>query len=179
LTGGLWTGWYFDGNERLDIILKGEKWATPEQLAELPLITPNAGVQTVGELATIKTTVGPSELARINGKRTVTVGFEPPETMSLDEAIATIRDKVEPKVRAVLPANAQLTYAGSANQLQEALRGMALNFSLALLILFALMSALFRSVWDSFLVMGDARVDGRRNCGAAGVRPLRIPGARP
>jgi HAE1 family hydrophobic/amphiphilic exporter-1 len=152
-TGGLWAGEYFDGNERLDIILKGEKWSTPEQLAELPVVTPNAGVQTVGELATITTTVGPSELARINSRRTVTVGFEPPENMSLDEAIDLIRERVEPKVRAVLPADAQMTYAGSANQLQEALKGMAQNFALALLILFALMAALFRSIWDSFLVM--------------------------
>jgi HAE1 family hydrophobic/amphiphilic exporter-1 len=171
LTGGLWAGWYFDGNERLDIILKGDKWSSPEQLAELPLITPNAGVQTVGELAKINTTVGPSELARINGKRTITVGFEPPETMSLDEAIATVRDKIEPKMRAVLPANAQLTYAGSANQLQEALRGMALNFALALVLLFALMAALFRSVWDSFLVMLVMPVSM-----AGGIAALRVCG---
>ncbi len=170
-TGGLWAGEYFDGNERLDIILKGEPWTTPEQLAELPIATPNAGVQTLGELAAISTTVGPSELARINGKRTVTVGFEPPETMSLDEAIGLIREKVEPKVRAVLPANAQMSYAGSANQLQEALKGMAQNFALALLILFALMSALFRSVWDSFLVMLVMPVST-----AGGIAALRLCG---
>src|SRR5690606_4162676 len=29
-TGGLWAGEYFDGNERLDIILKGNEWHTPE-----------------------------------------------------------------------------------------------------------------------------------------------------
>jgi multidrug efflux pump subunit AcrB len=116
-------------------------------------------------------TVGPSELARINGKRTVTVGFEPPETMSLDEAIGLVRDKVEPKVREVLPANAQMTYAGSANQLQEALKGMAQNFALALLILFALMAALFRSVWDSFLVMLVMPVSM-----AGGIAALRLCG---
>lgn len=170
-TGGLWAGEYFDGNERLDIILKGAEWTTPEQLAELPLMSPSAGIQTVGELTRIQTTVGPSELARINGKRTVTVGFEPPEDMSLDEAIKLIQEKVEPKVRAVLPANAQLTYAGSANDLQEALGTMANNFALALLILFALMAALFRSVWDSLLVMLVIPVSV-----AGGIAALRILG---
>lgn len=170
-TGGLWAGEYFDGNERLDIILKGSEWTTPEQLAELPLMSPSAGIQTVGELTRIQTTVGPSELARINGKRTVTVGFEPPEDMSLDEAIKLIQEKVEPKVRAVLPANAQLTYAGSANDLQEALGTMANNFALALLILFALMAALFRSVWDSALVMLVIPVSV-----AGGIAALRILG---
>jgi len=152
-TGGLWAGEYFDGNERLDIILKSSKWASPEELAELPIFTPGAGVQTVGELARIEQTVGPSQLSRINGKRTVSVNFEPPENMSLDEAIDLVEQQVEPKVREVLPENAQMTYAGSANQLVEALAAMAQNFALALLILFALMAALFRSVWDACLVM--------------------------
>jgi multidrug efflux pump subunit AcrB len=152
-TGGLWAGEYFDGNERMNIIIKGNEWRTQQELAELPLMTPGAGVQTVGELAKIRQTVGPSQLNRVNGRRTVSVNFEPPETMSLDEAITLLRNKVEPPVRAALPANAQLNYAGSANELHQALSAMAQNFALALLILFALMAALFRSVWDSLLVM--------------------------
>jgi multidrug efflux pump subunit AcrB len=152
-TGGLWAGEYFDGNERLNIIIKGNAWHSEQELAELPIVTPGAGVQTVGELATIKQTVGPAQLLRVGGRRTVSVNFEPPATMSLDEALTLLREKVEPSVRAAMPANAQLTYAGTANELHEALAAMAQNFALALLILFALMAALFRSVWDSFLVM--------------------------
>jgi HAE1 family hydrophobic/amphiphilic exporter-1 len=104
-TGGLWAGEYFDGNQRLDIILKGNDWDTPEALAEMPVMTPGAGVQTVGDLARIELTVGPSQLARINGRRTVQVNFEPPADMSLDEAIERIETQVEPKVRAALPAS--------------------------------------------------------------------------
>ncbi|HEY0973037.1 MAG TPA: efflux RND transporter permease subunit [Solimonas sp.] len=152
-TGGLWAGEYFDGNERLDIIIKARDWKTPEALAELPLMTPGAGVQTVGDLAAVELTVGPSRLLRVNGRRTVAVAFEPPETMSLDEAIELLRARVEPVVRAAMPGGMQMAYAGSANELHEALVAMAKNFLLALLILFALMAALFRSVWDSFLVM--------------------------
>ncbi len=152
-TGGLWAGEYFDGNERLNIIIKGNEWKSEQELAELPILTPGAGVQTVGELARIRQTVGPSQLLRVGGKRTVSVSFEPPPTMSLDEALTLLREKVEPPLRAAMPANAQLTYAGSVNELHQALGAMAQNFALALLILFALMAALFRSVWDSFLVM--------------------------
>jgi multidrug efflux pump subunit AcrB len=152
-TGGLWAGEYFDGNERMNIIIKGNEWKTEQELAEMPIVTPGAGVQTIGELATIRQTVGPSQLLRVGGRRTVSVAFEPPATMSLDEALTLLRDKVEPPVRAAMPANAQLTYAGSVNELHQALGAMASNFALALLILFALMAALFRSAWDSFLVM--------------------------
>ena len=153
MTGGLWAGEYFDGNERLDIIVKSMPWRTPEELAELPIITPEAGVQTVGDLTTLEQTVGPSQLVRINGHRTVSVNFEPPEDMTLDEALGTLRQRVEPQVRAAMAPGVQLAYAGSANDLHEALRAMAQNFLLALVILFALMAALFRSVRDSLLVM--------------------------
>ena len=58
-TGGLWAGEYFDGNDRLDIIVKSTEWHSPEELAELPIVTPGAGVQTVGELTELRQTVGP------------------------------------------------------------------------------------------------------------------------
>jgi multidrug efflux pump subunit AcrB len=170
-TGGLWAGEYFDGNERLDIIVKANEWKTPEELAELPIMTPNSGVQTVGELAHIKQTVGPQQLSRIDGHRTVSVNFEPPEDMSLDEALATVRDKVEPQIRAVMPANVQLTYAGSASELHEALSAMSNNFLLALVILFALMAALYRSVWDGFVTMLVMPVSM-----AGGIATLRVIG---
>lgn len=164
-TGGLWAGEYLDGNERLDIILKGNDWHSPEALAELPVMTPGAGIHTIGDLATIELTVGPSQLARINGRRTEQVNFEPPADMSLDEAIERVETLVEPKVREALPPNAAMTYAGSANQLHEALGAMAQNF------LLALMAALFRSIWDSFLVMLVLPVSV-----AGGIVALRIVG---
>jgi multidrug efflux pump subunit AcrB len=152
-TGGLWAGEYFDGNERMDIIVKAREWRSPEELAELPIVTPASGVQTVGELVEPRQTVGPSQLVRINGHRTVSVNFTPPDDMTLDEALGRVRDDVEPKVREGMKSGTQLTYAGSANDLHQALAAMAQNFLLALVILFALMAALFRSVRDSMLVM--------------------------
>jgi len=170
-TGGLWAGEYFDGNERLDIIVKGGEWHTPEQLAELPLITPSAGVQTIGELAHIRQTVGPAQLSRVNGRRTVSVTFEPPENMSIDEALKRVQEQVEPKLRAAMPPEAQLSYAGSASDLHQALGAMARNFVLALVILLLLMAALFRSLWDSFLVMLVIPVSM-----AGGILSLRLVG---
>jgi multidrug efflux pump subunit AcrB len=171
MTGGLWAGEYFDGNDRLDIIVKSREWHTPEELVELPIVTPAAGVQTVGDLTTLRQTVGPAQLVRINGRRTVSVELEPPENMTLDEALGTLRQQVEPKVRAAMAPGVQLTYAGSANDLHEALAAMAQNFLLALVILFALMAALFRSVRDSLLVMVVMPVSV-----AGGILALRVVG---
>jgi len=169
--GGLWAGEYFDGNERLDIIVKSHDWHTPEALAELPIMTPNAGVQTVGELTRIVQTVGPSQLTRVDGRRTVGVTFEPPSNMSLDEALDILQEKVEPLVRTALPENAQISYSGTANELQEALTSMGANFALALLILLALMAALFKSLWDALLVMLVIPVST-----AGGIAALRFTG---
>jgi multidrug efflux pump subunit AcrB len=171
MTGGLWAGEYFDGDDRLDIIVKSEDWTSPEELAELPMMTPAAGVQTVGELTSLRQTVGPSQLVRINGHRTVSVNFEPPDDMTLDEALETLRTTVEPKIRAAMAPKVQLTYAGSANDLHEALAAMGQNFLLALVILFALMAALFRSVRDSLLVMVVIPVSI-----AGGILALRVVG---
>lgn len=170
-TGGLWAGEYFDGNERLDIIVKAGEWRSPEELAELPIMTPGAGVQTVGELTDVRQTVGPSQLVRINGRRTVSVEFQPPDDMTLNEAMETIQIQVEPKVRAAMTPKSQLTFAGSANDLHKALRAMGQNFLLALIILFALMAALFRSIRDSLLVMLVIPVSV-----AGGIIALRIVG---
>jgi multidrug efflux pump subunit AcrB len=170
-TGGLWAGEYFDGNERLDIIVKADEWRSPEELAELPIMTPQSGVQTVGELTQLRQTVGPSQLLRINGRRTVSVDFQPPEDMTLDEALGLLEEKVEPAVRATMDPKVQLTYAGTANALHEALRAMGANFVLALIILFALMAALFRSMRDSLMVMLVIPVSV-----AGGILALRLVG---
>jgi multidrug efflux pump subunit AcrB len=170
-TGGLWAGEYFDGDDRLDIIVKSDEWHSPEELAELPVITPQAGVQTVGELTELRQTVGPSQLVRINGHRTVSVQFEPPETMTLDEAIEVLEQQVEPNIRKAMAPKVQLTYAGSVNDLHEALTAMGQNFVLALVILFALMAALFRSMRDSLLVMAVIPVSV-----AGGILALRAIG---
>ena len=78
---------------------------------------------------------------------------------------------VEPKLRAAMAPNVQLTYQGSANDLHDALAAMSQNFLLALVILFALMAALFRSVRDSLLVMVVMPVSV-----AGGILALRVIG---
>jgi HAE1 family hydrophobic/amphiphilic exporter-1 len=67
--------------------------------------------------------------------------------------------------------DSQLTYSGSANDLHKALRAMGQNFLLALVILFALMAALFRSIRDSLLVMLVIPVSV-----AGGILALRLVG---
>ncbi len=152
-TGGLFVSEYFDGNDRMNVILRGKKWSNPDELSSLPVYTPLAGVQTIGELADIERTVGPTQLRRVDGKRTVSLIISPPETMSLEEALNLVNQKVLPKIQQVLPPEASIQLNGNANRMQGAIKEMGINFMLALLILFLLMAALFKSAKDSLLVL--------------------------
>ena len=152
-TDGLYVGEYFDGSERLTMLLKAEPWAHPEALAEMPLHTPRAGVQQLGELARFERTVGPSELRRIDGQRTLTLRIFPPEDRTLEDIIALLRSDVEPAVMEALEGRGSVRYRGSADGLEEALQAMGRNLLWALLILLLILSAMFRSARDALYVV--------------------------
>ncbi len=152
-TDGLYVGEYFDGNERLNMLLRSQRWTRPEELASLPIATPNGGVQQLGQLARFERTVGPSELRRIDGQRTITLRIFPPEQLTLEDAIATLQEKVEPAVLAALRGEGSVQYRGSADGLEQALQKMGMNLLWALLILLLLLTAMFRSLRDALLVV--------------------------
>ncbi|RCU50907.1 AcrB/AcrD/AcrF family protein [Corallincola holothuriorum] len=150
---GLYVGEYFDGDKRMNIIFRSDQWQSPEQLSAMPLATPQGGQVTLGELVDIERTVGPSQVQRIDRRRTITLGVTPPEGMTLQQAIDLIKTEVEPQLQARMPADGAIGYGGSADSLKSALSNMAENFVVALLLLFLLMAGLFRSAKDSLLVV--------------------------
>jgi multidrug efflux pump subunit AcrB len=150
---GLFVGEHFDGEKRLDIILKAQGWSNPEELAGVPVATASGGVVQLGELVAVERTVGPSSLHRVDRRRTVTLNVSPPDGLSLEEALNTLRKDVAPQMLATLPADATIVYGGSADSLRQAVENMSENFLIALVVLFLLMSALFGSMRDSLLVV--------------------------
>lgn len=150
---GAFVGEYFDGNRRLNVILRADQWQTPEELAAIPVATARGGIQTIGELTTIVRTAGPSQIRRIDRRRTLTLAVTPPQGMPLEDAIALLKEKVAPVIRAKLPADGSISYRGTAEALDSALSEMAGSFALAILLLYLLISALFRSFKDSLLVI--------------------------
>ncbi len=152
-TGGLFVGEYFDGNNRYNMILHSEEWQNPDELAALPVATPLAGAQTIGSLATIRRTVGPSQLQRVDGQRTVSLQVLPADDVTVEEALETLRTNVGPQLRELLPQGASIAYRGSADRLESALGDMLSNFLLAIVILYLIMAAIFKSLMDSLLVI--------------------------
>lgn len=150
---GLYAGDYFDGEKTIDIIVRGQPWSSPEELASIPLATPKAGILPLSELVEIVRTSGPEEIRRVNRRRTVTLKVSPPPDISLEETMEILRQEVEPKIRAGLSSDGDVLYTGTADKLKVALSGMQSSFLLAIAILYLLISALFRSFKDSLLVI--------------------------
>lgn len=150
---GLWLGEHFDGERRMDIIFQAESWDSPEALASIPVSTPRGGVVPLGALVEIRRGVGPAFIQRVDGRRTLTLNFNPPEGMPLEDAMNIIRAEVEPGLRAALPADGSIIYGGSADGLKRAVTTLGTNFVLALFLLFLIMAALFKSPKDSLLVV--------------------------
>ncbi|MDX2428878.1 MAG: efflux RND transporter permease subunit [Xanthomonadales bacterium] len=150
---GAFMGEYFDGTRRYNVIMRAEQWTTPEELAAMPVATANGEIQTIGELTEVIRTAGPSQIRRVDRKRTLTLQVTPPGSMALEDAIDVIEEQVVPVIMEQLPKDASIQMRGTAEALDQALKSMAGSFTLAIVILYLLISALFRSFKDSLLVI--------------------------
>ena len=150
---GAFLGEYFDGNRRYNVVMRAENWYTPEELGAIPVATANGEILAIGELAQVTRTAGPSNIRRIDRRRTLTLVVTPPPTMAMEEALDIIKQEVAPAILANMPENGTVKYRGTAEALDEALDSMTGSFLLAVVILYLLISALFRSFRDSLLVI--------------------------
>jgi multidrug efflux pump subunit AcrB len=133
--------------------MRAENWYSPEELGAIPVSTASGGVHSLGELVRVTRTAGPSSIRRIDRKRTLTLQVTPPAQMPMEEALDLIQEKVAPAILASMPEDGTVKYRGTAEALDEALTSMTGSFILAVVILYLLISALFRSFRDSLLVI--------------------------
>jgi multidrug efflux pump subunit AcrB len=150
---GVYVGDFFDGDRRLDIVLRAPEWSSPEQLAATPLATPASGIQPLDQLVGLERTAGPNQIRRVDRRRALTLSITPADGVSLEESIEILKTKVEPALMSYLPDDGEISYYGSADDLNIALGSMARSFTLAIIVLYLLMSGLFRSFIDSLLVI--------------------------
>lgn len=169
---GVWVGEHFDGERRLDMILRAGGWDSPEALASVPVATPAGTVVPLGELVAIEPTVAVGTLRRVDGRRTIGLNVVPPAGMSLQQAMQFLESEVGPELQALLPRDGIIRYAGDAGSLETALADMRGNLGLALIVLFLLMAAMFRSPRDSLLIMLTVPLAGLG--GVLGIRALNL-----
>ena len=152
---GLWLGEQFEDDQRLPVVLRTTQASGIDRFGDAPLATPLGGVLPLSELAGLQQTLSPSQLRRVDRRRTVTLTIDPPAALSLEAALGVVEGELVPQLRAALPSDAGVRVAGSADRLDAVVRTMGGNFVLALLVLFLLMAAMFGSLRDSALVMAS------------------------
>jgi len=150
---GAFVGEYFDGNKRMNVILRADHWSTPEELSATPLYTANGDVVPLDELTFIERTAGPTQILRVDRARTLTLQVTPPGDMPLETAIALLKKELTPFILDRLPGGSSVSYRGTAEALDSALSSLSGSFLLAIVILYLLISAMFQSFKDALLVV--------------------------
>ncbi|MBO9662598.1 efflux RND transporter permease subunit [Dokdonella sp.] len=149
---GAWLGEYFNGEERVPVILRASAGQTPEELAQTPIVAPNGKVVTVGEMVRLETSLGPAQIRRLDHRRTVTLTMDPPPTLALETALAMIDKDIVPTLRSQFP-DGTIRLAGSADRLDRIVGTIGKNFLLALFVLGLLMAAMFKSLRYALIVV--------------------------
>lgn len=149
---GLWLGEFFHKDSRLDILLKSNEWTKPEQLAAMPVVTPSGSVIPFGDLARVERGVGPNQIFRLNNSRTISLNISAPPGLALGETMSILIG-LEEQIRAVTPQDISISYGGDADSLTRAINNLQGNFLLAIVLLFLVMAALFKSPVDAVLVL--------------------------
>jgi multidrug efflux pump subunit AcrB len=153
LGNGNFVGEYFNGTRRFNVILRNDKWLTPEEFRDVPLYTASGEIMALGDLAEIKRTAGPSQIQRLERLRTLTLQVNLPADVALEEGMNTLKEELTPMLNNMLPEGSVVNYRGTAESLTVALKSLTNSFLLAIVILYLLISAMFQSFKDSLLVI--------------------------
>lgn len=153
LGNGNFVGEYFNGNRRYNVILRNDEWLTPEEFKDVPLYTASGEIMALGDLAEITRTAGPSQIARLDRLRTLTLQVTLPDDVALEAGMNLLQKELTPMLNQMMPENSIINYRGTAESLTIALKSLTNSFLLAIVILYLLISAMFQSFKDSLLVI--------------------------
>lgn len=161
------------GQKKVDVVVaaKGEGADSAEALAAAPIATPAGRTVPLSAVATIDQGLGPTDLLRVERKRTVILDVTPPESIALEEAIRVIRDEVVGGLVAdgKIPYGVELRLEGTAGDLERAKTRLGWVLLLAVVISFLLMAALFEDFLAPIVIMATLPF-----AAAGGVAGLRL-----
>jgi HAE1 family hydrophobic/amphiphilic exporter-1 len=145
-----------DGKKKIDLVLKAnnELITTPEDIMNSQIALPNGSLIPVSSIAQYESTTGISEIRHLDGKRTITLQITPPAGMTIDEAMKNVGGLLEGlKQKGVIGDNVNVMMSGTADKLTETIGLLSMNFILALVIIYLLMSALFGNFVYPIVIM--------------------------
>lgn len=148
---------YYIGGDKIDLSIVGQdKYARQTQdVAELPMATPSGELVPLTSLAEVTPGSGPEQINHRERQRAITIRVKPRPDVALEDAIATIQEKIVAPLQASgrLGADYTVNLSGTADKLKQTWDALKWNFLLALLITYLLMAALFESWLHPFVII--------------------------
>jgi HAE1 family hydrophobic/amphiphilic exporter-1 len=143
-------------NKLMDLMLKGpkRKTETTQGINQLPVVTRDGTIVPAASLSKVEVTSGPVQIQRLERIRTVTIDVSPPETMPLEEAIETLRQKVvAPLEKSNSVPGMRIRISGSADKLAQTWNYMVWDLALAVVIVYLVMAILLESFIYPLIIM--------------------------
>jgi HAE1 family hydrophobic/amphiphilic exporter-1 len=149
---------------------------TRDQLAGMQLVTPQGKPVRLDSVAAVRTTTGPTTVNHVEKERAVTLTVNLMPDASLEDAIARIEEQVFSPTRATLPVDYSIRLAGTADKLDSTLKALTGSFGLAVVIVYLLMVALFRSFFYPLIILVTIPMAMSGAFLAVGVQAVRTDG---
>jgi HAE1 family hydrophobic/amphiphilic exporter-1 len=148
---------YRIAGEEIDLVVKGKETRAGriQDLEGLLVQTPMGQRVTLGSLADIRLTEGPTQINHIDSERSITIQVIPPREIALESAMDTVSDQVVTplKEEGELGRLYRIDLSGTADDLTRTRRALQYNLLLAVVISYLLMSALFENFFYPLIIM--------------------------
>lgn len=148
--GGKRVGTFLDEGRELDLVVLGSD-AIRHDVAALSAVPVAPGVR-VDAVARVGEGLGPVSIAHFDQERAITLQVSLLETAALGQIIDVVNHAVLADLRSGMKPGYSTFTGGSADRLAEALSGLRLSFGWAILIVYLLLVALYRS-WGQPIVI--------------------------
>lgn len=149
LVDGAYAGDYYLEGDKIDVTITGRATDADsiQLLRAMPIATPAGQLVQLEALASIEMSSGPEQINHRERLRSITIEVSPPQDMALEDAMQILQTKIIRPLResGQLDGGYRVNLAGTADKLSSTWEALQFNVSLALLITYLLMAALFES----------------------------------
>ena len=152
-----------EGEKKIDLILKASEKDinTPEDLNNALMVTPYGKIVPVSSVAEFERTSGITQIRHLERNRTISLEVTPPFSITVQEAMETIQQKIVPALKAQgALKNVDIRMSGTADKLTETRRALQWNLLLAAVITYLLMASLYGNFIYPFIIMFSVPLAG-------------------
>ena len=157
MTDGAFVDEFFLDDDKIDIYLYSHtiKSTDMDSLNQLPVYTPGNTTVPLSSLVSIHETVDTNSIRRVDGKRTVTLNVIPPDDIALETGVGIVKQDVIRYLRdnGSIPNNINITISGASDQLDATREALSANYTVALIIIYLLLVAIFTHWGYPLLIM--------------------------